>query len=304
LKVLEKLGGYELLLKDVDGGDYDYLIAEYYILRTALVDQQPFAESFAAKLSLQAWGQDQFDVAEHMFKKSMSAKKIFGPNSTESLADILYEMGKDLLLKRQHAMAAKWLERSYEVLSMQELDRLSMDARELRVSIMESLIKSLLGLRDEVSVDKARSFVDLLESEVGDKLLVLLLRLDLLFAVTNDTFDSNSYFDIVQRMTRSVVLTDPNIRLIMHHIRKLTDKSPSLACKALDELLELRILPSKREEWIEKALVTRVWMATYKLESIDTLLSLEQVLSTTFESLGKPVSSAVALASHTVRSIV
>ena len=186
---------------------------------------------------------------------------------------------------------------------MQELDKLSMDARELRMSIIGSLVKSLLRSRDRESENKARSFVDLLECEVGDKLIVLLLRLDLLLATTDDTFDSNSYFEILQRMNRSVVLTDPNFKLIMHHIRKLTDKSPSLACKALDELLRLRVFPSNREEWVERALVTRVWIATHKLGSIDTFASLEQGLSMALESLGKPVASVVALAAHTVRSI-
>ena len=46
-------------------------------------------------------------MAEYMFKKSMSAKNVFGPNSAENLADVLYEMGKELLMKQQYTMAAR-----------------------------------------------------------------------------------------------------------------------------------------------------------------------------------------------------
>jgi hypothetical protein len=242
-------------------------------------------------------------MAEHMFKKSMSSKHFFDPGTAESLADVLYEMGKDLLVKQQYTMAVKWLDRAYQILIEQELDRLSMDASELRISIVESLIKALLGIQDQESADKARSLVDFLENEVGDKLIVLLLRLDLLSATTNESFDSNSYSDILRRMTRTVVLTEPNFKLIMYHIRKLNDRSPGLACKALDELLRLRILQAERDEWIEKVIITRLWMTTNQRDTPDALALLEEVLSAIFESLGQPISSAVTLAAHTVRSL-
>jgi hypothetical protein len=239
-------------------------------------------------------------MAEHMFKKSISAQQFFDPNTSESLADVLFEMGKDLLNKQQYQMAAKWLDRSYEVLNGYDLDRLSMDAGELRMSIMEASVKALLGLKEAMATDKARSFVDLLENEVGDKLVVLLLRLELLSAVDNEGFDSNAYSDILQRMTRTVVLSEANFKLVMYHIRKLNDKSPSLACKTLDDLLRLRVLKSEHDNWIEKVLITRLWITVSQRDSPDALLSLETILSNIASNLSKPLSSAVTLAAHTV----
>ena len=239
-------------------------------------------------------------MAEHMFHKSLSAKQLFDPNTAESMADVLDEMGKDLLRKRQYEMAAKWLDRALEVLAGQELDRLSMDASELRISIIESNIKALLELQSQEAVDKARNLVDLLENELGDKLIVLLLKLELLSSGMNETFDSGSYSDVLRRMTRSTSLNAENFKLILHHIRKLNDKSPSLACKALDELLTLRILPEEKEEWVEKILVTRLHMTVGQRDSVDALMSLEELFSFIVSNTKQPISPAGTLASQTV----
>ena len=235
-----------------------------------------------------------------MFNKSTSSCQLFDPNTAESLADTLYEIGKDLLLKKQYEMASKWLERALEALTGQELDRLSMDASELRMSILESNIRALLGRQTPETADKARNLVELLESEVGDKLIVLLLKLELLSSTTNETFDSNSYADVLRRMTRSTVLSADNFKLIMYHIRKLSDKSPSLAYRALDELLSLRILPEDKEEWVEKVLITRLYMTVSQRDSIDAWVSLEELFSFIVANMRQPISSAATLAAHTV----
>jgi hypothetical protein len=235
-----------------------------------------------------------------MYKNSRSSKRVFDPHTAESLADVLYEMGKDLLESQQYPMAVKWLERAYEVLESQELDRLSMDASELRISIIQSSVKALLGLQDDPSLGKARNLVDLLESEIGDKLIVLLLRLELLSASTMETFDSSSYGDVLQRMTRIMSLSDANFKLIMFHIRKLNDKSPSLACKALEDLMKLRILKMNREDWVEKALVTRLWISLGQRDSPEALSSLDDFFSMIATNVNQPVSAAATLAAHTV----
>ena len=239
-------------------------------------------------------------MAEHMFNKCISSRQMFDPLTAESLADVLYEIGKDLLRRKQHQIAAKWLERALEFLTAQELDRLSIDASELKISILESVVKALLGKEDQESADKARNLVELLESEIGDKLIVLLLKLELLSAVPNDTFEINAYFDILRRMIRSIILNAENFKLILFHVRKVNDKSPSLACKALDELLRLRVLPEDEEEWIEKIIVTRVYMTISQKDSLDALVALEKLLSYIVSNIKQPVSSAATLAAHTV----
>lgn len=235
-----------------------------------------------------------------MFNKSIAAQKFFDTSTAESLADVLFEMGKGLAGKGQYHMANKWLERSYEVLNRQELDRLSMDASELRISIIEATVKSLLGSKETVAADKARNLVDLLENELGDKLVVLLLKLELLSSESTESFDGSSYYEVIQRMIRTMVSSEPNFKLVMFHIRKLNDKSPNLACNALDDLLRLRVNASGHEDWLEKVLITRIWMTVNQNESADTIGSLEHILTSISSNLSRPLGSTVSLAAHTV----
>lgn len=235
-----------------------------------------------------------------MYKSSRSSEKVFDPHTAESLADVLYEMGKDLLGSQQYPMAVKWLERAFEVLEDQQLDRLSMDASELRISIIQSLVKALIGSQEASLLGKVRDLVDLLESETGDKMVVLLLRLELLSANTTETFDSNSYSDVLLRITRTMTLSETNFKLFMFHIRKLNDKSPSLACKALEDLMRLRILKTDREDWIEKVLITRLWISVGQRDSPEALLSLDQFFAMIATNVNKSVSASATLAAHTV----
>lgn len=241
-------------------------------------------------------------IAEMMYEKSISSQHLFEPQTAESLADVFYEMGKDLLGKKDYQLATKWLDRSYNVLSQQELDKLSFDANELRTSIIESLVKTLLVLQTPETFERARSLVTLLENELGDKLLVLLLKLELLSAPSPEPFDSVSYSDILRRITRTVFLNENNFRLIMFHIRKLNDKSPSLACKALDDFLTLRLLKAEElnETWVGKTLVTRLWITVNQRDSQEVLQLLHELFEVTMSNITKPLASDATLAAHTV----
>lgn len=79
------------------------------------------------------------DLAEHLFNKASLPSNNLGPAVAENLADLLYEIGKNFLQKKQYEMAVRWLERSLDALSCQDLDRLSPDAGDLRLSIMHDL---------------------------------------------------------------------------------------------------------------------------------------------------------------------
>jgi hypothetical protein len=81
------------------------------------------------------------DTAEHMFTKCKQLTSALTPTTAETLADLLYEIGKDALTKRQYELAARWLDRAYDVLGEQDLDMLSPEVGELRLSTMQSIGK-------------------------------------------------------------------------------------------------------------------------------------------------------------------
>ncbi|KAI1006471.1 hypothetical protein K3495_g1756 [Podosphaera aphanis] len=307
LLVLSKVGGYQDLVTKLgthmakdDRTSSENLFAEYYILRTALVGVVFWLNETYDAYAVQAWQMEQFDIAEHMFRKSTSSGPSLDPNMAENLADVLYEMGRDLFNKRQYRMAVKWLNRAFEVINGQELDKLSKDASELRLSILQTLIKALLELREPKSFDEARNWLDMLEGEVGDRLVVLLLRLEIISTSNNDHFDSDAYSNTLLRIMRIVHLNESNFKLLMFHLRKLNDKSPSLACHAMDEIFHTRILTDDHEEYYERILITRIWMAVGYKDIDDGTLILQTFFSKLVAKIKKPISAAATLAAHTL----
>jgi hypothetical protein len=236
-----------------------------------------------------------------MYTKASLSEQLLDPSTAESLADILFEMGRELLGKKQFDLAVKWLDRAFAVLNSQDLDRLSSDASELRTSIIQCSVKALLGVGQQDAKEKADNLVGLLENEVGDRLIVLLLRLELLSA-SSEAFDSVSYSTVLQRIIRTVALTDPNFKLIMYHIRKLNDKSPSLACSALDEFLHSRLFEANNDEWLETVLINRLWMATSQRDSAHVPSSVQRILDMVLSNVERPVGSSATFAAQMVCS--
>lgn len=237
-----------------------------------------------------------------MFDKSMTSKHLFDHSTTETLADTLYEMGKSLLKKEDYKLSIKWLERAYDIINSNELDKMSADATELRVSIIETLIKALLETKTEDSIQQARNLVNLLEDELGNKLIVLLLKLDLLTEPWEETFDGPAYSAILNKMTRILALNSNNLRMFMFHVRKLHDKAPSLACGVLDDLIRLRIGDLKGYmEWLEKLILTRIWMMVGGRECEELFVAVEGFLDVVRENLEGDIGVEASMAAHTVR---
>lgn len=236
-------------------------------------------------------------------KAGLSAPSVrqLDPGTAESLADLLFEMGKEMHNKKQYELAVKWLERAYNIIESQELDKLSIDASHLRTSIIQCSVTALLGIQREDATEKARSLVNLLEDEIGDKLIVHLLKLELLLSST-DTFDHNAYATVLHRMIRSsIVITDSNFKLVMHHIRKLNDKSPSVACQVIDEFFQRRILKAEKQEWVEALLVNRIWMTTSQRDGDDVIASVAAILETVASNINKAISAS---ATHACQMLI
>ncbi|KAK6210675.1 sporulation-specific protein 22 [Pestalotiopsis sp. IQ-011] len=255
------------------------LEADYYILRIAL-----------------SWKEDRLDVAEHMYSKFESIRQNLDPAAAEDLSDILFEVGSDLFRKKDFDMAVKWLTTADEIINSQELERLSREAIELRLSISQTLIQAHLEQKTAESLQQAENHVAAMESDMGDKLVVLLLRLDILQKTPSEVFNENAYANILRRMIRTVNLSDSTFKLIVSHIRELDDKSPSLALQTLDLFLLDKVLSSEKSGWIESALILRVMFSTSRRDSTELVGGLRAIFDRAFEILQKPVAADVAIA--------
>lgn len=74
-----------------------------------------------------------------MFSQAIDPARPLSTSTAEDLADLTFEIGKDLLAKGNHYRASKWLERSLGVLQGLESEALSPDAEELRLSVAHHL---------------------------------------------------------------------------------------------------------------------------------------------------------------------
>lgn len=307
-KLLECAAEWEGRLKCVEEGPGDIdvdvvevvgrLRAEYWILRTAHVSVRwvypRWALADLCGLFAQAWKQSRLDLAEHMFSNGDLGSSRLAPDTAVVLTDTLFEIGRDVFRKRQYEDAVKWLNRAFTVIGERGLEELDHDAVELRLSIMNYLVRACLGVGDRESKEKARGIVDVLELENGDKMAVQLLRLEVLSATSDSGMDVDQYSAVVSRMARSVVLTDASFKTVMHHVHKIKSRSPEVASKVLEKFLQTRLFNHGDAQWIEKVVVTQLWIfldsASNQLS--ETLLDLLNVVLQNSRPFGAPATHA------------
>lgn len=97
---------------------------------------------FVERVAL-AWRISRLDIAEHMYSRVDLSPEHLDPASAENIAERFYEIGRDRLGVKAFETASKWLSRAYDALSTQHLSRLSAEAGELRVCILQCAGMSL-----------------------------------------------------------------------------------------------------------------------------------------------------------------
>lgn len=192
-------------------------------------------------------------------------------------------------------MAEKWLQRAWDAINGQRLQELPRDAVELRMAVLQSLVTTLLSLQTNENNEKAQNLVRYIESEVGDQPIVLLMNLEILNRSPAEVFDSEAYGNILRRMIRGFQLSESSFQILAHHIRKIHAKSPGLGCAILDEFLA-SLTKTGQSCWIEKAVVTRVFMTTSQRDFSGSIGEAEEALSRVEE----PVGADASFSAHTL----
>lgn len=239
------------------------------------------------------------DVAEHVYSSLEKLMPKIDTVSAEQVADALFEIGRNLALKKNSVLASKWLERAYELINTQEIGQLSRDAIELRLAISQALIQVYLDIGSPDYMSRAENHIAYIESELGDKLVVLLFRTEVLLRSPAEIFDCKAYTGILRRIMRTTDMTESSFKLLMYHIRKLDERNHPAAISVLDDFFTACILTSQQEQWIDKAIVLRTHMAT-RDGSLESIQSLETVLDRVLPSISKPLSANAAVGIHTV----
>ena len=255
--------------------------------------------SFHKQLTdIQAWHQDRLDLAKLMLVQAKLNVANLTPATAEQFADTFYEIGKSESQRMHWAEASEWLEKAEEWIEGSFLDKLNNDTEELRLGIMHARARALIALSDGDSREKAGALVKNMDSEYGDRLIVLLLKLDLL--VADPEMSPQDYCDVLHRIIRTIHLTDTNLMVILHHVRELRIRSPQLAHNILAFLLEERLLGAGQHSWTEKILVITVWNCTSADQFPNVLGSLQILFDTILVHTKQPVHSKATHAAQTV----
>ncbi|PGH05766.1 hypothetical protein GX51_02737 [Blastomyces parvus] len=284
LNVLRKAAVREEVLSrrnqdnDTPDGSICKSSTEYYILRMALSCRQ-----------------DQIDIAEHMFSKIDIAYLGLDLTMAERLAGVLYDIGKSMLSRGEHSLAATWLQRSYEALPQHEDGRLGEDVRELRLAVLLGQVRANMLLQQEDGEAIVANLLDLLEQEYGNRLPVILINLDVISKATSP--DSQCYYEKLCYAVRTIPATESNFEMIIRCVLRLNKWSSELAVDVLQQLLLQRLLLHNNISILEKCFVTYVWMQTALPELTAGLDSLSATIDRIDESLRKPLSEEAAQAS-------
>ncbi|CVL02938.1 related to transcription factors [Fusarium mangiferae] len=227
------------------------------------------------------------DVAEHMYAKADDLLHNLDPTSAEHLADTFHGIGGDLLSKGDNEMALKWLRRALDLINDQALDRLSTEGLELRISIHHELIQAFLATGSQDGLQEAENLVSRVESEIGDKPVVLHWRLEILQRSPSEVFNADACASILRRMIRSLDLSAARLGFLLHGISELRMRGPRLAIGLMDELLLRKLMPSCNMDWIGKAIVRRVWMGTMEADASMSVADLTQTLDQLVQEAGQ-----------------
>ena len=84
-------------------------------------------------------------------------------------------------------------------------------------------------------------------------------------------------------------------------ITGLTIHCSHTACKVLDELLELRLFREEKEAWIEKGVITRIWICCTTRIADETLETLGQLFDNVTQNMEASFSARATHAAQTVR---
>lgn len=309
--VLEKAAKYQQILSDwlpevdVDENGDDTKSAQMLNMKRVVLELG------------QLWRETRLDDADKLFLKNLTSTPIYSfgldPDTHGELTVTLFHIGKSLLAEKNFAGALTWLDRTLDCFPSEYAnddkycDIIIGDEKRggtnLRNTAMHALALAALGLQTHAGLELAQKLVfklAMLPGGVRDR-RVQILQLELYDSPLENSFAASDYAAILSQMIKSFNWTLEEYALLHHHIQKLHSKSPGLGCGILDEwMMALRSGDEAGRdastEWIEKLVITRVWLLAHQRETEGELDAAQAVLS----KVRMPISADAAAAAQTV----
>ena len=262
------------------------LTAEYLYIRVLLV-RCISLETRKHTEYHQAWKQRRLDMAKLMYAKIPTTTEGSKAVANEKLGDLLFEIGHDQLRCGSHENALFWLESAQEELSTHDIGFMSSDASDLKLNVMHDIVKALISLPGG-ACSRSWNVIRDMETQFQANQLVSLLKLEHFASLAE--FPVEDYCAVLGTVTRSVQLSDTNVKTLLHYVHQLRRWNPSSAQTMLSTLICTRLLNAEEPSWLEKALVTAVWNATTSHVPPDPVATLNALFNEIIASIQKPLS--------------
>lgn len=226
-------------------------------------------------------------MAEHMFSKIDPIRRDLDDSSVENLANILQNVGTDLISKQNLESGLNWLRRGHHLLSS-KTGILSPKAKHLHLAICNEIMQAITKSNLKESIGEARSILDSVLSRIGDHPVLLHWQL-VIFHVTDECgFSEEAHASIIQRMILSPGFSENTFHLALAHLVRLGDKcSPS---ELLDELLFRHALPGENAIWLGKVVFLRIWTTFNMIYSHEEYRKLGDVVEKVHQSIRRHLS--------------
>jgi meiosis protein SPO22/ZIP4 len=247
-----------------------------------------------------AWREGRLEVAEAMYAKTEPLREGLDSEAAERLAEVLYEIGRGLAEKAQYGPATTWLRRMLDVLSKQDVEMMSREALNLKDAAYQTLVTALLETGVEDDLVTAAGMVQQMAEEMGEKPVVLAMRLEIFDKASDEQFDGKIYADAILCVNRLLPSTDTNAGLVHQHIVSLHQRNPVIGCKTMDQWL-FKQAQAGRMEGLEAGIRERINMATVQKGVTQTIFDLIKVLDGLLELGTPPIDGAIAFNAQAVR---
>lgn len=130
----------------------------------------------------------------------------------------------------------------------------------------------------------------------------MLLSLEVVLTQIDSGVDCDAFNHQLEEVIRSVHLIDTNHRLIMYYIQKLRIHSHQHALTCLKIYVLQRLIPEKKSDWVEQAVINYLSMCSniQDTQSTGNLQQLEQDLNLFANALKEDLHPNAAQAAHII----
>ncbi|ORY80875.1 meiosis protein SPO22/ZIP4 like-domain-containing protein [Protomyces lactucae-debilis] len=231
--------------------------------------------------------QKNFDVAEFALRQAISASELARIDTTKSLsvAETSFDLGTECLRSNELDKAIDWLSETHKMIISQEEEMYA----DLQVCTMENLARAHLRRNKDDDLQRVQILLDQAHEHYPVASWLYCLKLEFL-AVRHET--NEAFTETLNSMIRVVQLNGKVFNAIMHKIHDLHTRDMTAAIQALDYLMP-KIVDTGEVEWLERALVTRIWIATQVPEDKHSavLVTLQDMLARLEQQLTRPLSA-------------